>query len=315
LRIENSEAPMKRTAGWPPLACPSKDSSTPGARGFTLIELLVVVAVIGILAALLLPVLQQAKEQGYTTRCKSNLRQWGTALRMYLNDFQAFPPFEMKDNPSAVSLYWHQRMQAYSGTTPPNWYGDSSSFAPNVWDSIYVCPSYVHLGGRVSSSGSCGSYGYNESGYNTGGGKLGLGAVAFLNTNGMALASEGALFPGTARFVREAEVIVPSDMIAIGDSVLNGPGFGVAPNDVWGEDTLGDFLYVEPFVISTNAPAFLSETAMSDMQKRHGGLWNVLFCDGHVEGLQAKALWYPRASVSQRWNRDHQPHPENIVIY
>jgi prepilin-type processing-associated H-X9-DG protein len=46
------------------------------------------------------------------------------------------------------------------------------------------------------------------------------------------------------------------------------------------------------------------------MKIRHLGLWNVVFCDGHVECLTAAQLWYPCNNVAQRWNRDHQPHPE-----
>jgi prepilin-type N-terminal cleavage/methylation domain-containing protein/prepilin-type processing-associated H-X9-DG protein len=54
--------------------------------GFTLIELAVVVAVIAILAALLLPVLARAKEQGRATACLSNLRQLGIGLQLYVQD-------------------------------------------------------------------------------------------------------------------------------------------------------------------------------------------------------------------------------------
>jgi prepilin-type N-terminal cleavage/methylation domain-containing protein len=54
--------------------------------GFTLIELLVVVAIIGILASLLLPVLASAKERAHRVHCLNNLRQCNLALIMYGND-------------------------------------------------------------------------------------------------------------------------------------------------------------------------------------------------------------------------------------
>jgi prepilin-type N-terminal cleavage/methylation domain-containing protein len=60
-----------------------------GNKGFTLIELLVVIAIIAILAALLLPALSRAKTAAHTAACRSNLRQWGLALNMYLGDYHA----------------------------------------------------------------------------------------------------------------------------------------------------------------------------------------------------------------------------------
>jgi prepilin-type N-terminal cleavage/methylation domain-containing protein/prepilin-type processing-associated H-X9-DG protein len=58
-----------------------------GQRGFTLIELLVVIAIIAILAAILFPVFAQARESARKTQCLSNTRQIGTAVMMYVQDY------------------------------------------------------------------------------------------------------------------------------------------------------------------------------------------------------------------------------------
>ncbi len=57
-----------------------------GKVAFTLIELMVVIAIIGILAALLLPVLGAAKKAAYRAQCVSNLKQLGTVIQLYADD-------------------------------------------------------------------------------------------------------------------------------------------------------------------------------------------------------------------------------------
>jgi prepilin-type N-terminal cleavage/methylation domain-containing protein len=60
--------------------------------GFTIVEVLVVVGIVGLLAALLLPAVQAAREAARRARCANNLRQIGLAIRLYHDTWGSFPP-------------------------------------------------------------------------------------------------------------------------------------------------------------------------------------------------------------------------------
>jgi prepilin-type N-terminal cleavage/methylation domain-containing protein/prepilin-type processing-associated H-X9-DG protein len=118
------------------------------ARAFTLIELLVVIAIIAILAAILLPVLDQAKQKALGIQCMGNLRQIGTGLKMYCDDDHGFFPINLSQGrDSDQTDNWVAGMMDYadpdentnSAVLVDTRYSQLAAYVKNP--AVYKCPS------------------------------------------------------------------------------------------------------------------------------------------------------------------------------
>lgn len=227
--------------------------------GFTLIELLVVIAIISILAAILFPVFARARENARRASCMSNLKQFGIAMMMYVQDYD-------ETYPKAVS--------GGMGANPPGgaWnLGSDGTYNNWAWAQIlypyhrsleiFRCPS-----GLVDSTikwPSYGNYGANTQ----------------------------LIVPSSSTALKLSSVQTPSQTYALMDAALyaNFPTRAIPGNELVSNGNYFPGLGLVGAACATVAAPW--QVMQSDCQSgRHFGGVNMAFADGHVKWLKVDAV-------------------------
>jgi prepilin-type N-terminal cleavage/methylation domain-containing protein/prepilin-type processing-associated H-X9-DG protein len=229
--------------------------------GFTLIELLVVIAIIAILAAILFPVFAQAREAARKTSCISNMKQIGTAIAMYSQDYDEVYPYGCPEN------WWQD-----------TWAWIVQPYVKNV--QILRCPSdttdryYEWAGPRISYAAN-GLFRWDNS----------IGKMAVVGLMGMA---QPSWVQPTQR--TQSEVNRPAETVLLGEKhiptnqIWFGPYctfYGGFWNDAWGEGTIPD---------GTASPtAAFPWGPNGSVATKHSGMANFTLADGHVKTMKPVA--------------------------
>ncbi len=222
-------------------------------QAFTLVELLVVIAVITILARLLMPGIQGARQKAYAAVCVSNMRQLGIAFNVYGHDSKYYPGASCASSTKGGSDWVRSVGNPVGGGNTMPWScSPKSNPDPNKWTAIgtYANPSDRPCKKTVFWCPSDRLTTYNNAPW-----------VISYGMTGLHIPECSCTYPFTKY-----------------DSVRNPAG-----TYLLNEEACGESLYKTGGVDSgCNDAESAWACSLSTASSRHNGGSHVLFCDGHV---------------------------------
>ncbi|GAT32395.1 general secretion pathway protein G [Terrimicrobium sacchariphilum] len=226
-------------------------------RAFTLLELLAAVAIIGALAAILLPSLGVVRNAADGGRCVSNLRNIALAFKSYAQDNDGYLPAPRyanpgtpTSNPNPLGSTWQLELAPYT-TGPLKANNIYRLKEVPIGRNAQICPTYLKM---FPSQTAMRDSGLNAAGY---------GMNINLNVSGQDINFGGRIYN---RF-KEISIMRPATSIIVGDSA-----------DYHIDCRTGTWQYAAP---TSTKP----DGCNSGAPLRHKGKANYLFADGHVETL------------------------------
>jgi prepilin-type N-terminal cleavage/methylation domain-containing protein/prepilin-type processing-associated H-X9-DG protein len=253
--------------------------------GFTLIELLVVIAIIAILAAILFPVFAQARAKARAITCLSNMKQLGTAVAMYMQDYdEVVIPCRLGYDAATVGN--HASAANPWGYTGPRWWRQQWQFIIQPYTKnfgLFRCPDMTADDGPDWVSNP----------------ELPqMGTSMCLND----MMSTWGADDGGADRTRLAQIRKPADMVLFAESAA------VSKNgDAWTGASAGKDAYLsnpDGYNTTYNTtpdgrgfynPNRLSWNGASDPMivpvPRHNGFCNVIYFDGHAKAIKLSQYW------------------------